>query len=77
MINYFNTKENNIQQIEEYERNCWVSVVAPTDDEIKSLLDDFPITEDYISYPLDVDEKALEVGMGLMAWIALDALKAE
>ncbi len=25
----------------------------------------------------DIDEKALEVGMGLMAWIALDALKAQ
>jgi magnesium transporter len=58
MISYFVTKENRLIAIPAFERNCWVSVVAPDDNEIKTLLETFPIAEDYINYPLDIDEKS-------------------
>lgn len=32
--------------------------MAPTEDELKQLLEDFPLAEDYVNYPLDMDEKA-------------------
>lgn len=58
MLQYFNTKDGKINKLQDYERNCWVSVVSPSDEELKYLLAEFPIAEDYINYPLDMDEKA-------------------
>lgn len=58
MINYFQIKETKLVAIKQYEKSCWISVVAPTDDELKQLLEDFPLAEDYLNYPLDMDEKA-------------------
>ena len=42
----------------EFERNCWVSVVAPTDQEVRQLIDEHEIPDDFVTYPLDIDEKA-------------------
>lgn len=58
MLQFILAKEGKLYKLEEYERNCWVSVVAPSESELKYLLDEFPIAEDYINYPLDIDEKA-------------------
>lgn len=44
--------------MENWERNCWVSVNAPTDRELAELQTEFPELEDYLGYALDVDEKA-------------------
>jgi magnesium transporter len=58
MLQYFNTKEGKINKLPDYERNCWVSVVDPSEEDLVYLQTEFPIAEDYINYPLDMDEKA-------------------
>jgi magnesium transporter len=54
-----NWKQNNeLQQLQHYETNCWVSVVSPTQEEIKQLVSDFKIPQSFITDILDVDERS-------------------
>jgi len=48
------------QQIDvrEYEEYTWVHVVAPDEDEIKTLSDDLNIPIDFLTSPLDIDERS-------------------
>ena len=41
MINYYKTENGRLDQIDEAENGCWVSVIDPTPQEIKMLIDDF------------------------------------
>lgn len=57
MITIYKTTEHGLDVIGEPINNCWINVVDPTTDEIEQLAA-LGIPQDFITYPLDVDERA-------------------
>lgn len=57
MINYYNTTNNVIKVTDTLEPGTWVNVVNPTMEE-RTFLANFGLPMDFITYPLDVDEKS-------------------
>ncbi|MBA3065670.1 magnesium transporter CorA family protein [bacterium] len=58
MIEIFKIKENGFDRISEYSGDCWVNVVSPAEDEIKTLASKFDIPEDFLTDSLDLNERA-------------------
>lgn len=58
MLTYYKTSGNTIQPTSGIEPNTWISIVAPTEDELKNITAAFPEAEDYLIDPLDLDEKS-------------------
>ena len=56
MITYHKTGEHGLEVVDEIVKNCWINVVDPTPDELTELraLD---IPPEFITYPLDLDER--------------------
>jgi magnesium transporter len=57
MITMLKSKENSLVQISEPEKGCWINLVDPTTDEIEKMVAQ-GIPPDFITYPLDMDERA-------------------
>ncbi len=57
MIKFWKTTENGIEQFAEVVNNCWIQVMDPSPDEIATLKE-LGIPQDFITYPLDVDERS-------------------
>ncbi len=57
MITIYRTKENGLIQISDFEKGCWINLVDPTTDEIEKMVAQ-GIPQDFITYPLDMDERA-------------------
>lgn len=58
MITIFRTTPEGLQTIEEYLPGSWVHVVNPTNAEIEGLLSRFGFPTDFLTDPLDMDERA-------------------
>jgi magnesium transporter len=56
MFKIYKSTENGIEQFTEVVNSCWINVVDPDPDEIYRLKD-LGIPTDFITYPLDVDER--------------------
>ncbi len=56
MIKTYKTGEQGIELQEEIGKGCWISVVDPTPDEMVQLRD-LKIPPEFITYPLDMDER--------------------
>jgi magnesium transporter len=58
MIKYYykSLRSQELQEIEQYKRGTWVYVEAPTEDEIRYLIDHFNLTEGHVFDALDEDE---------------------
>ena len=57
MIKIYKSTENGLIQLDDFIPNCWINVVDPTPDEIMRLsVEGIPM--DFITYPLDLDERA-------------------
>ena len=57
MITYLKADRGGLINLSQPEVGCWINVVAPTADEIADLRV-MGIPADYLSYPLDPDERA-------------------
>lgn len=57
MIRYWKQAKK-LEEIQSYEKGCWVDVVAPTREEVDFLVNEFRVPEDFISDILDVDERS-------------------
>ena len=57
MNTIYKTHENGLLRINEPTSGCWINVINPTPDEITSL-QALGIPQDYLTYPLDLDERA-------------------
>lgn len=57
MITIYKTTENSLQVIDEVVTNAWINVIDPTTDEIEQLTA-MGLPQDFVTYPLDVDERA-------------------
>jgi magnesium transporter len=56
VITIYKSTDNGLE-IQEPVNNAWISVIDPTTDEIEQLTS-WGIPQDFITYPLDVDERA-------------------
>lgn len=58
MINYYKTIKGKISQIPEYEPQCWVNCIAPSDSEINELISRFKIEPEFVRASLDEEESS-------------------
>jgi magnesium transporter len=58
MITQYITTSEGLTEIEDYRPGCWVKVVNPTEKEIATLVSQFGMPIDFLTDPLDVDERA-------------------
>lgn len=58
MITVLKSTETGLQQLENPIEGCWVNVLQPKPDEITRLAQQYHIPEDFLTYPLDIDEPA-------------------
>ena len=56
MITYHKTGEHGLEVVDEIVKNCWINVVDPTPDELTELRE-LDIPPEFITYPLDLDER--------------------
>ncbi|NYT07050.1 MAG: magnesium transporter CorA family protein [Methanomicrobiales archaeon] len=54
----YRSVQNGLETIKDYESGAWVHVVSPTPQEIEALVARFTIPPDFLTDPLDVDERA-------------------
>ncbi len=57
MITIYKHSETGLLQMSEPTEGCWINVVDPTPDELKTLIS-YDLPHDYLTYPLDLDERA-------------------
>lgn len=58
MIKYFKTIDNVITEIKKPEHGCWVSVIAPDENEIKSIIEEFELDAGFVKSSLDEEESS-------------------
>ncbi len=58
MITYFKTINGRITQVDQCEPGCWVHVVSPSQQEIKSLIEDFELDPSHVAAALDEEESS-------------------
>jgi magnesium transporter len=58
MIAIHKTTAEGLVHITEYESGCWIHVVNPSHEEVEQLVSWFNIPSDFLTDPLDVDERA-------------------
>jgi magnesium transporter len=56
MLEFFKNQEFELQRIDEILPNCWINAINPTQEEMKQIAE-LGIPQDFVSYPLDVDER--------------------
>jgi len=56
MFKIYKSTENGIEQFTEVVNSCWINIVDPDPDEI-ARIKELGIPSDFITYPLDVDER--------------------
>ena len=58
MIKYFKTIDNVITEINKPEHGCWVSVIAPDENEIKNIIEEFGLDAGFVKSSLDEEESS-------------------
>lgn len=60
MFKMYNTDliTNKTEEVKEYKRGNWINMIAPTEQEIKTVCKNVKIQEDFIRYSLDPEERA-------------------
>ncbi|MBO5177943.1 MAG: magnesium transporter CorA family protein [Lachnospiraceae bacterium] len=58
MIEIFKTKDGNLEQIENVEKDCWISMTNPTPSEIHQIASMCSVEEDVLRAALDAEERA-------------------
>ena len=53
-----NIQNNQLKIVEKIEKGCWISMINPTEQEIKEICKKTKIAEDFVRYSLDYEEKA-------------------
>lgn len=58
MIKYYKTIQNKTVNINDYEPNCWVNCIAPSEDEINFLMNKFGLEPEFLRASLDEEESS-------------------
>lgn len=57
MISIYKRTENGLETLDQPVNNSWVNVIDPTPEEVERLVD-WGIPQNFVTYPLDMDERA-------------------
>jgi magnesium transporter len=69
MLAILKTTETGLEKIEEFEPGSWIDLVSPTEEELRRVSGELDIPLDFLSAPLDEEEKSrveLETGLTLV-----------
>lgn len=58
MIKYYKTISGAVQEIPVYEEGCWISVTAPSDDEVSFLIEHYSLDAGFVRSALDEEESS-------------------
>ncbi len=58
MIEYFKSDAGRVVQISAFETGCWINLVRPSSEEIRCILDDHGVEEDFLRAALDPEESS-------------------
>jgi magnesium transporter len=58
MITVYRGTESGLETIAEPDSGCWINVVDPSPEEVAQLAETLRIPQDFVTYPLDMDERA-------------------
>lgn len=58
MINYYTSDNGRLDPLDSIESGCWVSVIDPSPQEIKMLIDDFGLDSGFVKSSLDEEESS-------------------
>jgi len=58
MITIYRGTESGLETIAEPASGCWINVVDPSPEEVAQLAETLRIPQDFVTYPLDMDERA-------------------
>ena len=58
MIEYYVSENGRLTQIDQPKSGCWVSVVSPTAQEVKELIEDFGLDSGFVKSSLDEEESS-------------------
>jgi magnesium transporter len=58
MITIYKNTDSGLEAVAQPVRGCWISVVDPCAEEVAELAETLSIPQDFITYPLDMDERA-------------------
>lgn len=58
MINFYKTINNAVIEIDNIELGCWVSVIEPTEDEIRLLIEKYGIDNGFVRSSIDEEESS-------------------
>lgn len=58
MLTYYRSVGGKLQVVEGYTDGCWINATAPTAEELARVSRDTGLDLDYLSYPLDPDERS-------------------
>lgn len=58
MIKYYNTIEGAVREVPVYEEGCWISVTAPSDDEVSFLIEHYQLDAGFVRSALDEEESS-------------------
>lgn len=56
MISYYKNINGKISEVYSYESGCWINCIAPDEDEINRLMEDFNINPEFLRSALDEEE---------------------
>jgi magnesium transporter len=58
MLEFFRAQDGALTKIEGYKPGCWINAMSPTPEEIALLHQTLGVPLDFLTYPLDVDERS-------------------
>ncbi|MCI5796848.1 MAG: magnesium transporter CorA family protein [Ruminococcus sp.] len=58
MVRYYLTENETLKRLDKPQNGCWISMIAPDEDEIKAVSDEYSLDTDIIKAALDVDERS-------------------
>jgi len=58
MITIYKTTLEGLREIQTFEKDCWVNIINPTKDELERITKELHVPLDFLTDPLDIDERA-------------------
>lgn len=58
VVKYFKTENNAVTEITTAEKGCWISVIAPDENEINTIINDFGLDAGFVRSSLDEEESS-------------------
>ncbi len=55
---YYKEEGNQIEKLDSLKPGCWINVINPSEEEIEYLSETTKVPKEFITYPLDIDERA-------------------